>query len=105
MRKGLLFIFLMLGFAVMAEEYPYDDYMQEESLMEQSLEEVKVTFLNGKLTIENAPMNARVEIFSMLGVAVYQEYISSPMQYFLLDLKKGYYVVKVGTITRKISVK
>lgn len=81
----------------------------DESLQKTPIEDVSenisINFLNGKLTIENAPINSSVEIFSMLGVTVFHDVILEAKQDFLLDLKKGYYIVKIAGTTKKISVK
>ena len=66
---------------------------------------ITVTFLNGQLTIENAPINSKVEIFTMLGVCIFHDVVIEPKQFFLLDLNKGYYIIKVAGLTKKISVK
>jgi hypothetical protein len=89
---------------VYSEESLFDDNFQKAS--EQTITTpINVTFLNGQLTIVNAPINSKVEIFTMLGVSIFRNVTVEQKQVFLLDLNKGYYIIKVGSETKKISVK
>lgn len=112
MKKIILLILLSFGTIAYAEQtdmYSMNDMSSEETLAENEGEgigeAIDISFLNSKLTIENAPANTNVEIFSMIGVKVFHDIITEPKQFFLVDLKKGYYIVKVGNATKKISVK
>lgn len=108
MKHILLIITLAfsLSGSLFAEEFALDDFTDRQQNTEESTNDIYVSYLNGKLNIENAPLNSQVEIFSMLGVSIFQTTITEPKQYFLVELKKGYYIVKVGnSVTKKISVK
>jgi hypothetical protein len=100
---SIIFAFT-LSSSLFAEEFILDDSADKQQT-EETTNDITVTFLNGKLTVENAPQNSQVEIFSMLGVSVFQATITESKQYFLVDLKKGYYIVKASSLTKKISVK
>jgi len=63
-------------------------------------------FMKGNtLQLQNVTVGEKVEILSIVGVRVFQKKIESTNQDYELDLPKGYYIVKIGTIVRKISVK
>lgn len=104
MKHFLLILLLFFNISIFAEEVTLDESFEKPSI-EEPANNINITFLNGKLSIENAPINSAVEIFSMLGVSVFQDVVTDSKQYFLLDLKKGYYIVRVAGITKKISVK
>ena len=46
-----------------------------------------------------------IEVVSLTGNKVFEEQIDSPAQKFELNIPKGCYIVKVGNVVRKISVR
>ena len=105
MRNLILTLLIMLPLNIFAEGSFMDSFSEsfsEEAEMEmEQLEEPT----NSKLTIENARVNSIVEIYSLVGNRVFSDVMVETKQYFIVDLPKGYYFVKVGNTTRKISVK
>jgi len=62
--------------------------------------------LTGKtLQLQNATVGEKMEVLSIVGVRIVEKKIESTNPTFTLELPKGYYIVKVGTAVRKISVK
>ena len=62
--------------------------------------------LSGKnLQLQNATVGEKMEVLSIVGVRLVDKKVESSNQSFTLELPKGYYIVKVGTAVRKISVK
>jgi|YelNatPaOPRAMG01_1025707.scaffolds.fasta_scaffold06560_9 hypothetical protein len=57
------------------------------------------------LTVVNAPMNALVQIYSLVGSKVAEKRITSNRQEFALDLPVGYYIVRIGDQTQKITIR
>ncbi len=108
MKKLILILFLFVGFGLSAQAgvTEIEDVLDETSIIKGEAAEVQANFTNGILTVENAPLNTTVEVFSMVGVSVFRGIITEqPNQQFLFDLKKGFYIVAVGKTTKKISVK
>ncbi|MDR1679324.1 MAG: T9SS type A sorting domain-containing protein [Prevotellaceae bacterium] len=105
MKRTLLFILLFISSLAFSAEHLLAETANFQGKEVNLSESIHVSFANGKLSVENAPVNAPVEIFSMLGVSIFRSTTTENKQYFLLDLKKGYYIIKVGTTTKKISVK
>jgi predicted nuclease of restriction endonuclease-like (RecB) superfamily len=57
------------------------------------------------LQLQNATVGEKMEVLSIVGVRIVEKKIESSNQSFTLELPKGYYIVKIGTAVRKISVK
>ncbi|MGC9151395.1 MAG: T9SS type A sorting domain-containing protein [Microbacter sp.] len=57
------------------------------------------------LTVVNAPINALVQIYSLVGSKVAEKRITSNRQEFALDLPVGYYIVRIGDQTQKITIR
>ena len=46
-----------------------------------------------------------IEVVSLTGNKVFEEQIDSPAQKFELNIPKGCYIVKVGKVVRKVSIR
>ena len=66
--------------------------------------EVSVTYTQGYLYVNDAA-GKTLEIVSLTGRKVMEEQINSPAQKIELSIPKGCYIVKVGSVVRKISVR
>ena len=108
MKRIILIISLILPLSLLAKENTYDEYDSEFYEQTESSynpnKETSITFANSKLTIENAKINSIVEVFSLVGNKIFKGVMTETKQFFIVDLQKGYYFVKVGNATRKISV-
>lgn len=71
---------------------------------QQQEQEVTISYSEGYLYINGAE-NQMLEVVSLTGKKVLQEKIDSPAQKIEVSLPKGCYIVKVGNVVRKISVK
>ena len=66
--------------------------------------EVSITYTQGSLDVNDAE-GETLEIVSLTGRKVMEEQINSPAQKIELNIPKGCYIVKVGSVVRKISVR
>ena len=66
--------------------------------------EPSVTYAQGILYV-NGGEGKTLEVISLTGRKVMEEQIDSPAQKFELNIPKGCYIVKVGNVVRKISVR
>lgn len=61
--------------------------------------------MSNKLVVENLPYSGRLQVFSILGVNVASIDVRSGNGEYSINLPKGYYIVKIGDVVRKIAVK
>ena len=74
-------------------------------VMEMSVEqEADVTYNDGTLMVTGAE-GCTLEIVSLTGKKVLTIEISNPAQKIELNIPKGCYIVKVGKVVRKVSVR
>ena len=66
--------------------------------------DVSISYSEGVLYVNGAE-NRQLEIVSLTGKRVSQSHIDSPAQKIELSLPKGCYIVKIGDVVRKISVR
>jgi len=61
---------------------------------------------NGKvLQLQNFTAGDKLEVLNIVGVKVLERKLDSANQTVTLELPKGYYIVKIGSTVRKISIK
>ncbi len=78
---------------------------QNRIVMEEFVPEVRISIAANKLIVENLPKDGILEVFSIVGVKVYSEKVKAGTNEYTLNLPKGYYIVKIGDIVKKIAVK
>ncbi|GHT53542.1 hypothetical protein FACS189451_05750 [Bacteroidia bacterium] len=72
------------------------------------VEEVVVpdmTVVNSKLTLKNAPIGRRVEIFTILGNKVRQIEIKSQDGEYELNLPRAIYIFKLDGVVKKFVIR
>ncbi len=67
-------------------------------------QDIDVSYNNGELSVFGAE-GCRLEIVSLTGKKVLTMDIESPAQKIELNIPKGCYIVKVGKVVRKVSVR
>lgn len=73
-------------------------------LVAQQDQDVIISYSEGVLYITGAE-NQMLEVVSLTGKRVMQIRIDSPAQKIELSIPKGCYIVKIGDVVRKISVR
>lgn len=66
--------------------------------------EPTITYSDGALYISGAE-GETLEVISLTGKKVHTETIESPAQKIELNIPKGCYIVKVGKVVRKVSIR
>ncbi len=62
--------------------------------------------INGNIVrVQNAAKDSMLEIYNILGVKVSSYKIDSPDKTITLNLLKGCYILKIGDIVRRITIK
>lgn len=72
--------------------------------IENDLQDVTVTIDGNDLHVVNA-LGETLQIYNVAGVCVETIKVDGDDKHYNLDLAKGCYIVKVGKIVRKISIK
>lgn len=67
-------------------------------------EEITIT-INGQTVIVTGAQGQTLEVVSLTGRCVKSEKIESPSQKIELNIPKGCYILKVGKVVRKVTVR
>lgn len=66
----------------------------------------EILTINGNIVrVQNATKNSNLEIYNILGVKVSSVKIDSTDKTITLNLPKGCYILKIGDIVRRITIK
>ena len=61
---------------------------------------IEITAYENRIKVENAPVGSILEIYSVVGIEVKQ----STAEY-VVDIAKGYYIIRIGDTVRKVAIR
>lgn len=105
MKKGLLYILFATALSLPAAATERSLSLEAESEEAAVLsEKIAISFEKNALRIQRAE-GYTVYIYNITGVKVASYKIESAEKTITLNLEKGYYIVKVGDVARRILVR
>jgi hypothetical protein len=66
---------------------------------------IKVAVVDNMIKITNAPINSKLEIYNIIGSKVKEIEMKQPSGEYDVSLPKGYYIVRIEGIVRKIVIR
>ncbi len=104
MKHGLLSLFLFFFLLIISPLQGQSPkvYMEQNNTSQRILIVVNDSRV---MTVTNAPANSIVQIFSLVGTKVAEKRVVYNRQEFALDLPVGYYIVRIGDQTQKITIR
>lgn len=87
------------------EEVNWEANQKQEKSKEAEKSAPSISFYGGQIFISNVPENSSVEVKNMLGENVLVFRMTSTEGRFSVDLKRGFYIVRVGDYLQRIVVK
>ena len=101
MRKNILILTMMTLLAVPVVAVPM---MLDRGVAEAVVEQVTLT-IEGNVVYVNGAQGEVLEVVSLTGRQIAQYRIETASQRVELNLAKGCYVLKVGKVVRKVSIR
>lgn len=105
MKKIYISILLILAFVFSFEGNKIFAFNQSSIQMTETEEETKISISENRLVIENLKQDSILEVYSIVGVKVYSIKIKAGTNEYPLNLPKGYYIIRIGSITKKIALR
>ena len=65
----------------------------------------EISIIGNKIYVQNLPAGGKLQIFSVLGVSVATIEVKAGSGEYNISLPKGYYIVKIGDVVRKVAIK
>lgn len=71
----------------------------------QQEKQVEVSISGNRITITNAPVGGKLEVYNVLGMQVEVKEIKEASAEYTLDIAKGYYIIRIEDVVRKIFIR
>ncbi len=78
---------------------------EEPQNKEEPQDRTRLKLAENRLIIEDLPEDGILEIYNIMGVKVYNRRVKAGTNQYILSLPKGYYIIKIGKLTRKIAIR
>lgn len=101
--KKQIFIFAMISSMLLGVSF-HASAMPGVEVVEQSLTDINITLVQNNLHVTGAS-GQTLYIYKVTGVCVQCFKVEGNDKYYELNLSKGCYIVKVGNVVRKISIR
>ncbi|MBF6629288.1 MAG: T9SS type A sorting domain-containing protein [Proteiniphilum sp.] len=72
---------------------------------EEAENKTKIKVIESRIIIENLPKDDLLEIYNIMGVKVFSRRVKAGTNEYTLSLTRGYYIIKIGEITKKIAIR
>lgn len=72
---------------------------------EEPQSKTKIKLTGNQLIIEDLVKDSVLDIYNIMGVKVYNRRVKAGTNQYILSLPKGYYIIKIDKLTRKIAIK
>ncbi len=67
---------------------------------------IEITILeNRTIQVQNATVGQKLQVFSVIGLKVAEFEVKSPTVEYQLNVPRGYYIIKIGEVVRKVVLR
>ena len=70
-----------------------------------SRDSIEINTYDNKIVVRNAPINSRLEIYSLVGIRVKEIEMKQSDGEYTVNIAKGYYIVRIGETVCKIAIR
>lgn len=105
MKKLLLIFLFLLTFSSSGVIFAQDDRNDRTMQNEQQSTAILLSVAGNRVRVQHATPGTMLEVYNILGVKVSNVRIESVDETIYLDLPKGFYILKIGQVARKIVLR
>jgi hypothetical protein len=66
---------------------------------------IEIVAIDNRIKVVNAPIGSRLEIYSVVGIKVVEIEMKQSHGEYTVDIAKGYYIIRIDEIVRKIAIR
>lgn len=66
---------------------------------------LEVTSIRNKIIVSNAPVNSMMKIYNIIGTQMKEIEMKQSSGVYVLNLSKGYYIIRIADTVRKIVIR
>ena len=64
---------------------------------------IEITAYENRIKVENAPVGSILEIYSVVGIKEIE--VKQSTAEYVVDIAKGYYIIRIGDTVRKVAIR
>ena len=103
--KKSLFSFLFLVMFTCAQIFAQEAKSKPVSVESERTPTVEMSVVGNKIYVENATVGKKIEIFSVVGLKISEIEIKTSSGEYILNVTKGYYILKLSDTVRKVVIR
>ncbi len=105
MKKKIFGIIIALLYSLHFSVFPQQD-VKSKSITDSETSSIEVVLVDSnRLSVRNAPVGKKLQVFSIVGNKVKEIEIKSPSGEYTLNLPRSIYIVKLDTFVGKYVIK
>ncbi len=66
---------------------------------------IEITAYENRIRVTNAPIDSILEIYSVVGIKVKEIKIKQSTAEYVVNIAKGYYIIRIGDTVRKVALR
>ncbi|MDR2118345.1 MAG: hypothetical protein LBP25_02245 [Tannerellaceae bacterium] len=66
---------------------------------------IEVVAVDNRIKVLHAPTGSRLEVYSVVGLKVAEIEIKQPCGEYVVNLAKGYYIIRIDETVRKVAIR
>lgn len=105
--KALFLIGLMLALSANLSVSAQAEKSKEvaHAIKQADLKTVEISAYENHIRVENAPVGSKLEIYSVVGIKVKEIEMKQPSGEYVVNIAKGYYIIRIGETVRKVAIR
>ena len=105
MKKNLLPLLFLLACMCFHTMVLAQQDTKSRSVSSDSERPIEMFVVGNKIFTGNAPIGKKIEIFSVVGLKIAEIEIKTSSGEYPLNVPKGYYILKMSDIVRKVAIR
>lgn len=90
-------------YPVAATVVPPESFVQ--GVKQEKPDPIEISVYENRIKLENAPIGSVLEIYSVVGIKVKEITIKQSSGEYVVDIDKGYYIIRIEDTVRKIAIR
>ena len=98
----LIAFFAIQGSVTAQQQYPRQ---KDAAIIQAKTDSIQITVSDNRITIANAPIGSKLEIFNVVGIKVREIDMKQSSGEYLVNIAKGYYIIRIEETVRKVAIR
>ncbi|OCW92829.1 hypothetical protein A9168_14310 [Macellibacteroides sp. HH-ZS] len=91
-----------MGSATAQQQYPKQ---KDAAIIQLKQDSIQITVTDNRISVVNAPVGSKLEIFSVVGLKVREIEMKQPTGEYIVNIAKGYYIIRIEETVRKVAIR